>query len=68
MIKLDKTVSLQAYKTLSLTISEKYGLMVLENGVLRGISSPNRKEITGIVENYIIRNSIICVLRHMLLG
>jgi hypothetical protein len=33
---------------------------VFENRVLRGIFGPKRDEMTGIGENFIIRNSMIC--------
>ena len=46
-------------KTWSLTLREERRLRVLENRVLRRIFGPERDEVTGNGEDYIMRNLMI---------
>jgi hypothetical protein len=39
---------------------EERRLRVFKNGVLRGIFGPERDEVTGNGENYIMRSLVIC--------
>jgi hypothetical protein len=47
-------------ETWSLTFREEHRLRVFENWVLRGIFGPERDEVTGSGENYIMRSLMIC--------
>jgi hypothetical protein len=42
--------------------------MVFDNRVLRGIFRPNRDEVTGSGENYIMRSFVICTAHPLLCG
>jgi hypothetical protein len=50
--------SFYGYETWSLTLREKHRPRVCENRVLRRIYAPNRNEIIGVGENYVIRSFI----------
>ena len=54
------TVILNVCETWSLTLKEERRLRVFENRVLKRIFGPRRDEVTGSVENYIMRSLMIC--------
>ena len=70
-IKIYRTITLSVVLygcvTWSLTLREERRLRVFENRVLR-IFGPKRDEVTGIGENYIIRNLMICTPHPILFG
>jgi len=53
-------VVLYGCETWSLTLREEHRLRVFENRVLRRIFGPKSNEVTGSVENYIMRSLMIC--------
>jgi len=55
-------------ETWSLTLWEERRLMVFENRVLRRISGPNRDEVTGGGEHYIMRSLMVCTPHPILFG
>jgi hypothetical protein len=52
----------------SLTLREERRLRVFENRVLRGVFGPERDEVTGNGENYIMRSLMICTPYPILCG
>jgi len=61
-------VVLYGCETWSLTLRDEHRLKVLENRVLRRIFGPKRDEVTGSVENYIMRSLMICTPHPILFG
>jgi len=51
-----------------LALREERRLRFLENRVLRRIFGPKRDEVTGIEENYIMRNLTICTPHPIFFG
>jgi hypothetical protein len=51
----------------SFTLQEEHMLIVFENRALRRISGRKRDEITGSVENYILKSFKICTLHQLML-
>jgi hypothetical protein len=54
-------------ETWSLTLWEEHRLRVFDNNVLRRIFGPQREEVSGNGDNYIVRSFIMCTL-HQILG
>jgi hypothetical protein len=52
------------YETSSLTLSERHGLRMIWNRVLREIFLPRSEEVTGVGKNCMTVITIICVLCH----
>jgi hypothetical protein len=52
----------------SLTLRDERRLRVFENRVLRGIFGSKRDEVTGVVENLIIRSSMVCTPHYYCAG
>ena len=71
-IKIYRTIILPVVlyecETWSLTLREKRRLRVFENRVLRRVFGPNRDEVTGNGENYIMKNSVISTPYRILCG
>ena len=55
-------------ETRSFTLREELRLKVFENKVLRRVFGPNRDEVTGNGENYIMRSLVICTPYPILCG
>jgi len=49
-------------------LRKEYRLEVFENRVLRRIFGPERNDIPGSGENYIMSSLMICTLHHTLFG
>jgi hypothetical protein len=52
-------------ETWSLTLREQHRLRVFENMMLRRIFGAKRAEVTGVGENYIMRNFITCTIHQV---
>jgi len=61
-------VVLYGCETWSLTLREERRLRVFENRVLRRVFGPERDEVTGNGENYIMRSLVICTPYPILCG
>jgi len=55
-------------ETWSLTLREERKLKVFENRLFRRVFGPNRDEVTGNGENYIMKNSVISTPYRILCG
>jgi hypothetical protein len=62
------SVVLYGCETSSLTLREERRVRVFENRVLRRVFGPNRDEVTGNGENYIMRSLVICTPYPILCG
>ena len=77
---LSKNLKIKIYRTIilpivlygceiwSLTLREERRLRVFENRMLRRAFGPNREEVTGNGENYIMISLVICTPYPMLCG
>jgi len=61
-------VVLYGCETWSLTLRKERRLKVFENRALKRVFEPKRDEVTGNVENYIMKSLVICTPYRILCG